>query len=182
MKESRISALLDGELEKEESLALLAGPEMDERLKQDWQVYHVIGDALRHTSPLFSSKFNAEFAARLADEPAISAPQASLPRSRETSSPTPHFLPRGNGKLVGWSVGAVVVAVSVAGWLLQPGSDVGMSASKAPIMEVTELDQASAAANAVSGYLTAHQEFSSTQQETSRYQRASMDKAQGRNQ
>lgn len=181
MKESRISALLDGELKQEEALAVLADPDPDGRLEQDWRLYHLIGDTLRHTSPL-SRQFDEKFAARLADEPSIQAPRTIFPRSEEIwNTPQQGYSPP--GKLIGFSIAATIVAVSMAGWaVLEPGRDMGLSAKNSSRVQVAGSDQAGPSASAVSGYLTAHQEFSNSQHEPIRYQRASMEKAQGQGQ
>ena len=73
MMESRISALVDGELEQEEVMAALASTQEHQGLQQDWMLYHLIGDSLRQTSPL-SPDFNARFAEQLAKEPTVLAP------------------------------------------------------------------------------------------------------------
>lgn len=77
MVESRLSALVDGELEHEEAMAVLAAVNEQPGLRQEWQLLHSIGDALRQM-PSLSPDFNARFAERLAKEPTILAPHTIL--------------------------------------------------------------------------------------------------------
>ena len=74
MMESRLSALVDGELDHEEANAILVSAREQPELQQKWNMYHLIGDSLRQTSPL-SPDFNARFAGQLAKEPTVLAPR-----------------------------------------------------------------------------------------------------------
>lgn len=74
MMESRISALADGELDHEEVSEILVLSREQPELQQKWNMYHLIGDSLRQTSPL-SPDFNTRFAGQLAEEPTIVAPR-----------------------------------------------------------------------------------------------------------
>lgn len=158
MMESRISALVDGELEQEEASALLAAVKEQPGLQQEWQHFHLIGDALRQTPPL-SPDFSARFAAQLAKEPTVLAPRR-FPQSRRP--------------LIALSAAASVAAVSLVAWVaLQfntAGSGLAVQAT------VAEASPASAAPVNVSSYLLAHQEYSHAAQEMSAYQRASLEK------
>jgi len=70
MMESRISALADGELDHEEISEILVLAREQPELQEKWNMYHLIGDSLRQTSPL-SSDFNARFAGQLEKEPTV---------------------------------------------------------------------------------------------------------------
>lgn len=70
----RVSACVDGQMEDDSWL--------DEVLKgsaarQRWETYHLIGDAMRQTSPL-STNFSHRLMARLEQEPTVLAPRARL--------------------------------------------------------------------------------------------------------
>ena len=72
MMESRISALADGELDHEEANEILVLAREQPELQQKWNMYHLIGDALRQISPL-SPDFNSRIVGQLAKEPTILA-------------------------------------------------------------------------------------------------------------
>ncbi|MDD5329580.1 MAG: sigma-E factor negative regulatory protein [Sulfuricella sp.] len=166
MMKSRISALVDGELEQKEAMALLAAAKGHEResLRQDWLTYHLIRDTLRQNSPL-SADFDARFSERLAQEPTILAPsRSSAPAPRRT--------------LIALSAAASVTAFSVVGWVafqINGGNGAGPAAA-------TVVAEAGPPALNVSSYLIAHQEYSHAAQDTVRYQRASLEKTQDRGQ
>lgn len=74
MMESRISALVDGELEQAEAIEMLVAAAREQKaLQQEWMLFHLIGDTLRQTPPL-SPGFNTRFSKHLAKEPTVLAP------------------------------------------------------------------------------------------------------------
>ncbi|MGE5526267.1 MAG: sigma-E factor negative regulatory protein [Rhodospirillaceae bacterium] len=75
----QISALIDGELESEESGRQLNRVKQDLQLRETWDTYHMIGDVLRGSAVL-SPSFDRRVAQRLAEEPTILAPQRTMPR------------------------------------------------------------------------------------------------------
>jgi len=164
MVESQISALVDGELERDDVGELLDMIKKQQGLQQDWQMFHLIGDTLRQTPPL-SPGFNLRFAERLAKEPTVLAPQRFLQRKHP---------------LIALSAAASVAAISLVAWVaLQINTEtsaVGSTAKNAAAE--TRLASSEPAIN-VNGYLIAHQEYSHTVQEPSPYQRASLEKPQG---
>lgn len=98
-----ISRLMDGEVSDAELDNMFA------KLKQgkgraDWECYHVIGDALRGTAAA-DRGFSERFAARLAAEPTVLAPQRSA-RKAATRHP-----------LYAWAAAAGVAAVALVGWV-----------------------------------------------------------------
>jgi len=74
-----ISALMDGELEDHEAQRAIASLKAEGPLRERWDEFHLIGDALRN-EPLLSSGFNESFAKRLEAEPTVLAPQRSTAR------------------------------------------------------------------------------------------------------
>ncbi|MHB8167354.1 MAG: sigma-E factor negative regulatory protein, partial [Sulfuricella sp.] len=114
MMESRISALADGELDHEEANAILVSAREQPELRQKWNMYHLIGDSLRQTSPL-SPDFNARFAGELAKEPTVLAPRRLLPPRRP---------------LIALSAAASIAAVSLVAWVaLQFNHESGLGAT-----------------------------------------------------
>ena len=161
MMESRISALTDGELDHEEANAILVSAREQLELQQKWNMYHLIGDSLRQTSPL-SSDFNARFAGQLAKEPTVLAPRRFLPHRRP---------------LIALSAAASVAAVSLVAWValqFNPERDMGATAS-AVVAEASTVSTSSEIN--VNGYLAAHQEYSPAVQLPRHYQRASLEQS-----
>lgn len=159
--ESRISALADGELDHEEADAILFSVREQPELQQKWNMYHLIGDSLRQTSP-FSPDFNARFAGQLAKEPTVLAPRRFIPHRRP---------------LVALSAAASIAAVSLVAWVaLQFNHESGLGAATPAV--VAEADTASSSSEInVNSYLAAHQEYSSAAPLPRYYQRASLEKS-----
>ncbi|MDP4299820.1 sigma-E factor negative regulatory protein [Leptothrix discophora] len=74
----RLSALLDGELERDEVAPLSAAWGRDVHLREQWQAYGLIGDVLRTGEPTRSPSRDQQLfdtiRARLAEEPVVLAP------------------------------------------------------------------------------------------------------------
>ncbi|MBS0544998.1 MAG: sigma-E factor negative regulatory protein [Proteobacteria bacterium] len=71
----RLSALLDGDLEKEAMKPVLDGLQRDPDLRRNWDAYCLIGDALRGERSA-SPDFVGRVMASLDDEPTVLAPAA----------------------------------------------------------------------------------------------------------
>ncbi|OGA23825.1 MAG: hypothetical protein A3I01_02170 [Betaproteobacteria bacterium RIFCSPLOWO2_02_FULL_65_24] len=148
MKE-RISELLDGELNDEEARRRIAALKADGELRQTWDTYHLIGDAIRGHLALDVS---AKVAARLADEPTVVAPARRAPERQ---------------RLRNWSLpaAAAVAAVAVVAWIAQ-----GMLAPppqlaqkpQAPMAAQPASVASAVPASGVANYLLAHQRYSAT--------------------
>lgn len=161
---NRISALMDGELDDEESRIVFGQFKQHESLRDDWEIYHLIGDSLRQ-APVWQDDFSARFAERLAAEPTVLAPRALKPQPR---SP------------VSWPVAASVAAVSLVAWaafqLNQPDGTTRQMASA----EVSASGSGISPQN-VKYYLNAHQEYSvAAIHGASPYLQASLENRQGR--
>ncbi|GAO36274.1 anti sigma-E protein RseA [Sulfuricella sp. T08] len=161
--ESRISALTDGELDHEEANEILISGREQPELQQKWNMYHLIGDTLRQTSPL-SPDFNARIAGQLAKEPTVLAPRRFLSHRRP---------------VIALSAAASVAAVSLVAWVaLQFNHESGPGAAASNVIaEASTANSGSSEIN-VNGYLAAHQEYSHADQLTRNYQRASLEKPQ----
>ena len=70
---SKLSALIDGELERHEAAAPLDALRTDGDVRDAWRNYHLIGDAMRDTRML-SDGFAGRVAAKLAEEATVIAP------------------------------------------------------------------------------------------------------------
>jgi len=77
MTSERISALADGELSSDELTIALAALRGSEKERDDWEIYHQIGEVLRSDDMgvSLSAGFNARMMALLDAEPTIVAPQ-----------------------------------------------------------------------------------------------------------
>jgi sigma-E factor negative regulatory protein RseA len=161
MMESRISALTDGELDHEEANAILVSAREQPELQQKWNMYHLIGDSLRQTSP-FSPDFNVRFAGQLAKEPTVLAPRRFLPHRRP---------------LIALSAAASVAAVSLVAWVaLQFNHEGGLGAAANTVVAEASTAGASSEIN-VNGYLAAHQEYSPAVHLPRHYRRASLEQS-----
>jgi sigma-E factor negative regulatory protein RseA len=72
---AKISALVDGELERREAEAAFAALNTEGEARDSWRAYHLISDTMRDTR-LLSDGFAARVAAKLAEEPTVLAPRA----------------------------------------------------------------------------------------------------------
>jgi sigma-E factor negative regulatory protein RseA len=155
MKE-RISALLDGELEDAEAYRQIATIRKEAELRDAWDTYHLIGDAMRgHLAP----DVGARVAGRLAHEPAIVAPVRPVPTLNKVSK---------------WSISAAasLAAIALVAWVAQPilTAEPKMAQSMpatpplaasgaAPSVAASPAGEA-ARASGVANYLLAHQRYS----------------------
>ena len=98
-----ISRLMDGEISDAELDTVFARLKQGEG-KGTWECYHLIGDTLRGNGAV-SRGFSQRFAARLAAEPTVLAPQRS-PRRATARHP-----------LYAWAAAAGVAAVALVGWV-----------------------------------------------------------------
>ena len=147
MKES-LSAMMDDALRDAERERCLRCLKDDAELRDAWDVYHLIGDALRgHTAPQIAGAVRA----RLAQEPTVLAPRRSERPDRE------HRL---------WyplAAAASVAAVALVGWMSLPLFDAGSGSgpgagtvAQAPVLPPAAVPPA----QGVTDYLLAHQRFS----------------------
>jgi len=70
---------MDGELDKQEAEKIIAILKKEEDLKEDWEAYHLIGDALRQSTKL-STNVVPQVVKQLNSEPTILAPAISTPK------------------------------------------------------------------------------------------------------
>jgi sigma-E factor negative regulatory protein RseA len=157
----QLSALMDSELTEAETLRLLGMLKNDVQLKQSWDRYHLLGDALRKT-PQISSDFSAKVMRRLASEPTVLAPRRKAkPAAQRFALP----------------LAASFAAVSLVGlltWQMTQMNQADPSLARlasAPSLQQVAMTEAAPAQSKVPqrvafssatsrSYLLAHQEFS----------------------
>ena len=147
----RISVLMDGELGEADAVRELARLRDDPSLREAWDAYHLVGDALRGH---LQGDVAARVAARLASEPTVLAPAAHRPAHGGAS----------RGVWFALSAAASVAAVALVVWVAAPAyapRDArvakALNAVTAPV-EVVSVP----AATGVQNYVIAHQQFSPT--------------------
>lgn len=143
---SEISTLLDGELEPGKTGRAIDFLRQDASLRQDWETYQLIGDALRR-SPMLSADFSDRVLERLEHEPHILSPAAMPAQGRRALR---FALP----------VAASVVGVGVVGWLALSLNDPGpvqIAKVQKPPVEAAAPVAARPAEGALKEYLVAHQ-------------------------
>jgi len=144
-----ISALMDGELDQDDTKTAIARLKQHEDLRDAWFDYHLIGDVMRQTG-LVSAEFGKRLKEKLALEPVILAPRR------------PVLL---KVKIAALSVAASLAAVAMVAWVvLQNNTDnakqnlAATQQSNAAAM-LASLPRYPLNSN-INEYLLAHQEFS----------------------
>ena len=140
-----ISAMMDGELFEDEAETLLNKMKKNPQVDQEWQTYHLIGDALRQPDHL-GKDISASFHQRLLAEPTVFSPR------RQVKQKARYFA---------LSAAASVLALALVAWMsMQAGTEPAPQiASVQPQGDVRPASY-SARANGVNDYVTEHQELS----------------------
>ena len=148
----KLSEFMDGESAGQDAAANLKRLLEDPQRRENWETYHLIGDALRGEIEV-SRDFSARFAHRLAGEPTVLAPRRPVGLQVIRRFSLPVAASAAGVALVAW------VAV-FSGPSLPPGSDklASDSGQKASTMVVQET--VSATNDEIHDYLLAHQQFS----------------------
>lgn len=135
----QVSALMDGELDDDEARIVFGRLKHDVAVRDEWEIYHLIGDNMRQTSA-WNSGYSARFSEKLAAEPTVLAPL------RRSAFKRP---------VVALSAAASLAAVTLVAWTTfqvnQPDT--------APPMDSRKMT-GNVALHDVSHYLIAHQEYS----------------------
>jgi len=143
---SKISALMDDELEQHGTGGALEALRIEGEARDGWRRYHLIGDLMRDTHPL-SAGFAARVADRIAQEPTVLAP--SRRRIEAVRMPVWAF-----------SAAASLAAVALVGWVaFGPGDDAQLAQRQPQVLAVPEAPQVAPPA-AANDYLLAHQGYS----------------------
>lgn len=142
MKEE-ISALMDGQLDDQSFDSSLKRLKSDPELRQSWDLYHLIGDAMRGHA---AGALPRSFTDRLEAEPTVLAPRRKPAR-------TP----------MRWAMSAAagIAAVGFVGWMSYPffGADSTRIAAVQPAAQQAEVSVMPVAKN-MDDYQMAHQRFS----------------------
>jgi len=144
-----ISTLMDGELCAEEADTLLAKIKSHPQARQEWQTYHLIGDALRQPDYI-PDYMSAAFLERLHAEPTVLAPHCQ--RTSKTG-------------LYAMSAAASIMAIAFLAWLSLSVGNVPafQQAKESPdALRTAAFPIASSfpANDSMEDYLLAHHEFS----------------------
>ncbi len=141
----RLSAMMDDAAEDHECESCVKRLKDDPELRAAWEVYHLIGDALRgHTAPDVAERVQQ----RLAAEPTVFAPRAIEP-------------PRRRATRYALSMAASVAAVALVGWMALSLIDGPRESPPPAIAKLPEPPLVAVpVAQGVGDYLLAHQRFS----------------------
>lgn len=143
----RISAFLDGEVEDHEVSAQLARLRQDPVLRETWDAYHVIGDAMRGDAGV-APGFMGRFSAALAQEPTVLAPRTPVRKSSVRRIALPLAASFGGVALVAW--------LALSNNPFMPRDDKLAASQQQPAVQAA----VKPANGAVNDYLLVHQQFS----------------------
>src|SRR5688500_12767574 len=115
VKMDGISALMDGELDEHPARNIIAKLKEDPELRERWETYHLISDALKGEPLLSSAGFGQAFAERLAAEPTILAPKRSMLTPKRVTT-------------YALSAAASVSAAAFVAWVALSGTDQTLTA------------------------------------------------------
>lgn len=148
---SKISALMDGELEDGEARGALDALLAEGDARDGWRRYHLIGDLMRESQPL-SGGFAARVADRIAQEPTVLAPTRTPVRARAQATRLP---------LWALSAAASLAAVALVGWVaFGPVDDAQQLVQAPPQVIAPQVVQQVAPPAGADDYLLAHQGYS----------------------
>jgi sigma-E factor negative regulatory protein RseA len=142
----RVSELMDCELDEQAAAHVITAIEADASLMQDWNDYHLIGDAMRANQQIQVNVY-ATVSQRLEQEPTVLAPRRWVSKTRVRT------------------VGAVALAASVSfaavvAWQSMSGPGHASLLVASVSQQSTSLQPASGNADA---YFLAHQEMTADQ-------------------
>ena len=157
---SKISALMDGELDQRNVSNIIEAIRKDDDLQGEWETYHLIGDTLRQSSKL-SMNISSGVSQRLKAEPTVLSPNISNLEKK---------LKR---KVYAFSVAASVIAM-VSAWLVmqnlhepqqiimaeQPNYNHNLSIAPIPVSSSPAIHNYSHPPIEINDYLFVHREFS----------------------
>lgn len=148
-----ISALMDGELDSHQAQRGMARLKDDAELRERWDLFHLIGDAMRREQ-LLSPGFNDGLAKRLQEEPTVLAPRRYTTRARRVTT-------------YALSAAASLSAAALVAWVALTPSGPGSLQAVAPASNPGLVPVPTTAALAsipsdgrMNEYLLAHQGFS----------------------
>lgn len=147
----KISALMDGELDEEQTRQELARLRQQGELRASWDTFHLIGDALRGDA-LLSANLERRVSELLAREPTVLAPRRSVVRKITTYA---------------LSAAASISAVALVGWVaisistVSPQPEIARAPTPAAVLPAPAPQMTSVPSEgSMNEYLLAHQGFS----------------------
>ena len=148
-----ISALMDGELDERDAVREVARLKGEESLRERWDEFHLIGDALRG-EPLLTPRFGERFSQRLSQEPTVLAPRRMAPKTRRAA-------------VYALSAAASVSAAALVAWVaVAPTTPLGPELASAPVPAKAAVELVAQPLRGVPSdgrmneYLLAHEGFS----------------------
>ena len=154
-----VSPLMDGELDGDEAVREIARLKAGAELRESWDTYHLIGDAMRKDN-VDALGFSARFSDRLAQEPTVLAPHASAvvrkPRAFAMAASIAVFA------VAGWLTFNAMKPDSVSGKLaeVQPQGNVQQASAVAEDKVLVPVPVVAGSAQHAQEYLLAHQGIS----------------------
>lgn len=149
----KLSALMDGELDEIETMAVFARLRNSEDYRQHWNEYHLIGDALRGSAGL-QADMTARVMEALINEPVVLAPSL---RSQKAASPLSRTL------AMAASVAGITLVAALA-WSGRPGAVAEVARIPVEAQVPTQLTGAD-----LQAYLVAHQTHAPSAQGAAHY-------------
>jgi len=154
----KISQLMDGDLDAYEADALLKRLKSDASLRESWQVYHLVGDALRQEHGL-TGRIAARVSERLEQEPTVMGPRFTASRRVVRYAMSAAAGAAGLAVVAWLALGGL--PVNVTSQQLAGTPDAAAVAQQAMVESVTAQSTALAAeTDAVDEYLLAHRSVS----------------------
>ncbi len=174
----KLSALMDGELDRTDALAAIKTLGQDAQQRGDWDCYHLIGDAIRGDTPSVTARRKAcaeSIFARLAEEPTILAPAAISSSAKLSVVAKPAVVEKKTRMVL--AMAASVVTVTAIGVIVLKQQDRQQDVATAPAVakqmpapSYAELATVSTAATSeveankqrVNDYLAIHRQFANS--------------------
>jgi sigma-E factor negative regulatory protein RseA len=171
----KLSALMDGELDRTDALAAIKTLGQDAQQRGDWDCYHLIGDAIRGDTPSVTARRKAcaeSIFAKLADEPTILAPAAITAPVKLSVVAKPAAVEKKTRMVL--AMAASVVTVTAIGVIALKQQDAATApaqvAKQVPAPSYAELSTVSTAATSeveankqrVNDYLVIHRQFANS--------------------
>ena len=130
----KLSALMDGELDRREAIAAIKTLGQDVQQRGDWDCYHLIGDALRGDSPSVTARRKAcaeSIFAKLAAEPTILAPAATSASAKLNAVTKPAVIEKKTRMVLAMAASVVTVtAIGVIALRQQNGNVVPLQVAE----------------------------------------------------
>jgi sigma-E factor negative regulatory protein RseA len=170
----KLSALMDGELDRGDALAAIKTLGQDAQQRGDWDCYHLIGDAIRGDAPSVTARRKAcaeSIFARLANEPTILAPAAITAAAKLSVVAKPAVVEKKTRMVLAMAASVVTVtAIGIIALRQQNATTVPLQVvQQTPASSYSDLQAVSTAAigdveanKRVNDYLVIHRQFANS--------------------